>query len=858
MPDDAAYVHVDRLLDNDVFKDWRTRCRCGQVRWFYCSPGEPGSQEATLLARRLSQLCKVVHRRGGWWTATAPHGSRIWDFPPYLALATLVGTRVARGQLCGGAGEKILTNAAFLDEEVQERVSSTEGSEMYRHFIRLFMRAVERQPEFAVIEDLVITADGRTGAGEAPSARQERERLNETCVGGLRRARRAVARVPGWRTIGPTMRAAMGGIVARHGEAFERVLDTLGKVDAVAVPDAAVAEARAEIRRILKIDAASDAGSLLQPDIIAALTEASGDPDTAVADWVAHGAPLGITRAVEPAGIFPDVPVCGVGREADRLRYMGAARADGNYSSYEEHRTEADAELRRELEAGFLEWSRTAEELEATVGPLVLAKIAVIVKETNGRKKVRLIHDLRRNGTNGLIRIRERLVLPRLRDVIDEAVEVMHGRAVQDELEFLVLDFKDAFKMLAVHADERRFLAGRAMGGFFCYKSVLFGVGSGPLVWGRVAAWLCRATQALFGDREAALNCYVDDPILLLCGTRARRRLMAQTVLLWWCALGCRLAYPKGQLGPRVSWIGAAVEVDLVRARVMVRIPRDKVDQVTSAIAAFLRGRGMLSHQDLRALAGRVSWMAGLLPQLKPFARQLWAALTGGGAAGKPGLVYLRQVAPALSWLRCCFGNVLGDLVRFVYVVDRYLQGLLLEVDASPWGGGAACWRGVSTRAGRGPPDEYIVARWTPADEELLGVVIGEAAGQAVWEAFMYLLAVRHFVAANTRGRIAVVGDALGVWSGLVSLSARSPAINDVAREVALILAPLGHELTGVHIWSEANALADELSRLDDLGATPAALGDARRGELAPRQASAWQVLGRRLAPAAATAAEAG
>ena len=40
------------------------------------------------------------------------------------------------------------------------------------------------------------------------------------------------------------------------------------------------------------------------------------------------------------------------------------------------------------------------------------------------------------------------------------------------------------------------------MGGFFSYRTVLFGVGSGPLVWGR------GLTQ-----HRAHTNCFVDDPI---------------------------------------------------------------------------------------------------------------------------------------------------------------------------------------------------------------------------------------------------------------------------------------------------------------------------------------------------------
>ena len=57
----------------------------------------------------------------------------------------------------------------------------------------------------------------------------------------------------------------------------------------------------------------------------------------------------------------------------------------------------------------------TREELERQVGPLQLAKIAVIAKG----EKVRLIHDTRRNGANSKVQLEERLVLPRLKDIVE-------------------------------------------------------------------------------------------------------------------------------------------------------------------------------------------------------------------------------------------------------------------------------------------------------------------------------------------------------------------------------------------------------------------------------------------------------
>ena len=130
-------------------------------------------------------------------------------------------------------------------------------------------------------------------------------------------------------------------------------------------------------------------------------------------------------------------------------------------------------------------------------------------------------------------------MLPRVKDIIEGGHwSCLSTRTTTRGVEFLTLDFQDAFKQLHVVASERRFLAGAAMGGFFSYRTVLFGVGSGPLVWCRVAAWVMRSTQAWLTHDRAHTNCFVDDPIIPLKGTSSQRRKFAMGVLLWWSSFG--------------------------------------------------------------------------------------------------------------------------------------------------------------------------------------------------------------------------------------------------------------------------------------------------------------------------------
>ena len=107
--------------------------------------------------------------------------------------------------------------------------------------------------------------------------------------------------------------------------------------------------------------------------------------------------------------------------------------------------------------------------------------MAVIVKlDTEGNiAKVRLVHDLRRSGVNAKVRLCDRLVLPRVGDVLEDLLDLLAAHPGAD-IELTVADFKDAFKQLKVGPAERRFLCGKGRRGWFCYKTVLFGVGGRP------------------------------------------------------------------------------------------------------------------------------------------------------------------------------------------------------------------------------------------------------------------------------------------------------------------------------------------------------------------------------------------
>ena len=87
-----------------------------------------------------------------------------------------------------------------------------------------------------------------------------------------------------------------------------------------------------------------------------------------------------------------------------------------------------------------------------------------------------------------------------------------------------MLDFTDSFLNLKVDPAEQGYaVVVDWKGDYYVYSGVPFGLASAPLLWGRVAAWMARAAQAVASPQRARLQLCVDDPVIALAGTKAER-----------------------------------------------------------------------------------------------------------------------------------------------------------------------------------------------------------------------------------------------------------------------------------------------------------------------------------------------
>ena len=238
--------------------------------------------------------------------------------------------------------------------------------------------------------------------------------------------------------------------------------------------------------------------------------------------------------------------------------------------------------------------------------------------------------------------------------------------------------------------------------------------------------------------------------------------------------------------------------------------------------------------------------MAGVTIQLKPFVRQLWAAIYSKGADDHH--VYEQQVHVALTWIYTLFKD------RSKMLATRFLHPpstqVALVCDASPTGGGAAIYFlnadikiNLETLA-KERPMAWMARSWTEADEYYADTVIGNPGSQARWEAYAAICAFKIWARPifEARGDMTIVGDALGVLFGTTALHSKDTHINKLFMELALVLAPTGRTVDAIHVWSEDNALADRLSRLTADDELPREVKGVRR--TAWPEHLKWQIVG--------------
>ncbi|CAK0891828.1 unnamed protein product [Prorocentrum cordatum] len=686
-----------------------------------------------------------------------------------------------------------------------------------------------------------------------------RECENELYIGGMRHPRQSIGKMQDYGAISEQLRYTIEQHLNANPHIQKVCLDAIGSEADAAGPEADTLD-----------DLATALGSLLGTEdtkgvandkydtpiragLLAAWARRANDIDGEhVEDWLKHGAPAGIEVDAEDLGIFPKVDTA-IGEHAlDTLDEHDDEPGFHNYSSVDGD-PEAKPEIDRLKTSSYVTTFKSYKEACAWLGAKPnVSKLGMITKVKNGKIKRRLILDCKQSGVNATARQRQRIVLPRLSDVIDDALYLLRECQHEPEqnLEWLVLDFTDWFYNIPLRHCERRHFVAYYGGEFIIFLTMAQGSVNAPLVCGRVAALVARLTQSMFWATEVRHHIYVDDPIIAARGLQQQRDRYFAIIILAWRTLGLKLAFKKAERGQEVDWIGAHLTCKtLPEPAIEVTAKQDIVDEVRHMVTD-MRSSNVAPIKDVQSLVGKANHIAGMIEAWRPFLQDMWSTIAAhkrGETSNAPRqCIWTKQIAQALEWIHAFQAGSLGTLSR-VYRVRAYFgycKRVAIVTDASPWGlGGYPMIEDVAKA--------YFTSPLTQADADVLRAPLGEAAGQQIWEALAMLVALRVWkqVWLQQGIRLAATADSISTLTLLLNFRARtaSYSLGVICREMALEFGDCACKPKAyVHLPGIANDVADELSRRAQPGHQarhPIALEGATEFHVAPRALSFFRAL---------------
>ena len=633
----------------------------------------------------------------------------------------------------------------------------------------------------------------------------------------MRNPHLAIPRRPGLIVPGSRVRAILEEAQLAQPELTAIGRDILTGREAIPFPAEVIAHLRARVVQALggaqkQRDRTARATTPIEANVIEAWGNATGDPDSAtLCEWLDHGAPLGYHQSIPTNGIFPTVPSETKGPEGQQDLYR-SLEGWQNYKSAQEEADDLDALISDYVGRGFCHLSGSMEEATAELGrPPVLNKLGVVVKyNAYGTKKSRIIWDLRESRANQLCNQGERILLPRLLDVAQQAIRVYRSGSTPW---LAAVDIRDAFMNIPSGQDKRYTVAARPKPGhedqmeLIIFDTLVFGAGSSPTLWGRYAAWLGRSCASIMP--RASTQIYVDDPAFVLAGTLETASEDLTTLLLWFNVVGFPVKLAKAEGGKTISWVGAKLDLNDKDQTVRVTIPQDKVAKIQETTQLFLK-RPVVGQKQLRSYAGMLSFVA-----LRPFLASLWAVLgkdtsanDGAGKVSHSGkLVHTRRIKPALRWIEALVKGRPAPLCR---TLESLVPEVLAEIvtDASPWGIGGTLKVGGHTL-------HYFSSSIPEGALSRFKAQTGLSKYNTLWEGLALLVAFRLWLPSLGHGAaVRAKSDNLGVLCMLAKGGAKSPQLNSLAREFALDQALKAYRLHWLeHIPGVTNLEADALSR---------------------------------------------
>lgn len=312
---------------------------------------------------------------------------------------------------------------------------------------------------------------------------------------------------------------------------------------------------------------------------------------------------------------------------------------------------------------------------------------------------------------------------------------------------------------------------------------------------------------------------FVDDQMIVMYEDEAE--FVMKRVKSVWEALGWPLNEEKfaedGIPSRQKVFLGLSVDVDTMT----VQVDHSRREKLVSLMKTWLVENTARSVREYRSLAGKLQFVAGLIPFGKVFMRALFQH------------AYERDGCARSSTLPV---DIKEDLVWWVEALDTYNgaatfggrevePAFVVATDASGYGYGV---HGVTDRS-------MVHGTWT-ADER-------RTSSTAHWEGGAIVIAVAMYGAKAEGGVLLIRSDSIACVKAFNRLSCRNRVMHELMRTLAFLQLRLGCRVLLDHISGVRNVAPDWLSRKKTSPMPPDLEGAARRYPLATVRQQLGEIL---------------